>query len=634
MAVLLVGLATCWSTMLAPPPHMRSDATPRTLTAVQSMLKLRGGGENGMGGVQEEEVCYPQPFYPGVEEETEERAPLRVQTVSLDITTLEDNLVSADEFFNTSAAPKKEDKMRKKRQQIFCKKLENPFDNLEPPVIDPEDEFDFAYNKDSDEISSASESQGNANDVNLENCQADQHDRAKEKVLGGEMLLEKHTEDIESLPTRHDEKVQGAGSKENSMQLPERREASQMNEEKILMDENNKMSLSESKHDGQNAPGFKESESKEIATRKPGNSKFDEFLKKLGLKREVEFTVNRDNYPSSIYKDDNDRQADFEEMLGLQPTMFRESMSEDHAFDTQEQADMAEKDDSFAPRIRPEESLLASQTGLNAPAVTTIPSRTETTRLQVKELAQNLRKYYFVFNASKVESAEQIASIFVHKMDTLDQMLLDKYGVSLTDFTNENDDAQDNHKPHPENATRQAEADADPRSSDKTDRLLAETFVEGKQVEKGISREQQRLQEEMWKIHRANLDQIKSMSQKEIEQANEQLTQKSCRRSSAHCGRSLHRPTAPGSRRASCDNQDGEERMKLIKEQVDVLFPTISSHMPAQEDDMARMYEGILKVNPNDFGTLLKVPNDEYMSKAPLRLVRCSMPGLRRRIAK
>ena len=99
MAVLLVGLAACKPSMPAPPPDMQRQHAAKSLMNVARILKLRGGGDEGIGGMSDfscnpkasytgvdEDVAYPRPFYRGVEEETEERAPLRVQTLHLDIT--------------------------------------------------------------------------------------------------------------------------------------------------------------------------------------------------------------------------------------------------------------------------------------------------------------------------------------------------------------------------------------------------------------------------------------------------------------------------------------------------------------------------------------------------------------------
>ena len=75
----------------------------------------------------------------------------------------------------------------------------------------------------------------------------------------------------------------------------------------------------------------------------------------------------------------------------------------------------------------------------------------------------------------------------------------------------------------PKNATMNEQQTQGSNASDKTNRMLAEAYIEGKELEKTASREQQQIEKEMWEIHRANMEKIKSMSQNEIDQAKEQI---------------------------------------------------------------------------------------------------------------
>ena len=75
----------------------------------------------------------------------------------------------------------------------------------------------------------------------------------------------------------------------------------------------------------------------------------------------------------------------------------------------------------------------------------------------------------------------------------------------------------------PKNATMNEQQTQGSNASDKTNRMLAEAYLEGKEMEKAASREQQQTEKEMWEIHRANMEKIKSMSQNEIDQAKEQI---------------------------------------------------------------------------------------------------------------
>ena len=137
------------------------------------------------------------------------------------------------------------------------------------------------------------------------------------------------------------------------------------------------------------------------------------------------FRVPREEFPDSILQEEDEQLKDFVEVMRANYATPGEIDPEKNPPELRSQESFKETVENFHLPQRFDVNC-TNQTGFSSAAVSTIPSKTGSSRLQMKELVQNLRKYYLVFNASKVESAEQIGSIFVHKMDQLDEMLLDK----------------------------------------------------------------------------------------------------------------------------------------------------------------------------------------------------------------
>ena len=195
----------------------------------------------------------------------------------MDCQTLEGNLVSPEEFFNASAVPVRE---RKKRQQIFCPKLENPFADIKPPEIDPEDEFDFAYNKDSDEISHTKESGGGVKEGYLP--AGDHKAHTKDEELVDNTSFHTNHREFENLQPSPCETTHGYGRQESTGHTLEREDAIRKDASKVSTDEKRQHFSSESKCGERHQPEAQNANQEAQSTsRFLDESKFDDFLTRV-----------------------------------------------------------------------------------------------------------------------------------------------------------------------------------------------------------------------------------------------------------------------------------------------------------------------------------------------------------------